>query len=192
MPRRRRRKSAPNKIPAQNLAAALDVYATISGLQVLYESSLVSGRLSSPVDGMLTSGAALQNLLAGTGLSGRMTDVDAVTISVKPEEHAHVPSGPELQFVAGIQSGITAALCQRVETRPRNFRAAVQLWIAEYGVVRRVSVLGSTGDFRRDDAIAQALQHLDLGMRPPPGLPQPLTLAILPLRLDQGLACEDR
>lgn len=86
------------KIPAQNLAAALDVYATISGLQVLYESSLVSGRLSSPVDGMLTSGAALQNLLAGTGLSGRMTDVDAVTISVKPEEHAHVPSGPELQL----------------------------------------------------------------------------------------------
>lgn len=79
-----------------------------------------------------------------------------------------------------------------METRPRNFRAAVQLWIAEYGVVRRVSVMGSTGDFRRDDAIAQALQHLDLGMRPPPGLPQPLTLAILPSRLDQGLACEDR
>ena len=141
---------------------------------------------------MLSPAAALQKLLVGTGLAGRMIDIDAVTIAAKPDEQAHVPSGPELQFVGGIQSSIAAALCKRMETRLRNYRVAVQLWIADYGEIRRVAVLGTTGDFRVDDAVTQALQKLDLGMRPPPGLPQPLTIAISQPRPGQAPACPDR
>ncbi len=167
-------------IPSQDLKAALNAYAETSGLQVLYETSLVAGRVSGAVTGHHLSMAALDKLLSGTGLVGRRTDIDAVTVVVRPQERAEPLSDQQRIFLGHVQAGIIGELCNSVETRSRDYRIAVQLWLTDYGTVRRAKLLSSTGSFRRDDAIAQALQRLSIGAVPPPGMRQPLTMALLP------------
>jgi hypothetical protein len=167
-------------IPAQDLKAALNAFAATSGLQVLYETSLVAGRVSGAVMGHHPPKAALDKLLSGTGLVGRRTDFDAVTVSLRPQERAELLSDQQRMFLGYVQAGIIAELCNGVETRSRDYRIAVQLWLTDYGTVRRAKLLSSTGSFRRDDAIAQALQRLSIGAVPPPGMRQPVTMALLP------------
>ncbi|OYU87676.1 MAG: hypothetical protein CFE29_22850 [Bradyrhizobiaceae bacterium PARB1] len=135
---------------------------------------------------------ALDKLLLGTGLVGRRTDVDAVTVTVRPQEKTEQLSEQQRMFLGHLQAGIIDELCKGVETKDRDYRLAVQLWLTDYGAVRRASLLGSTGNFRRDDAIAQALQRLNVTERPPPGLRQPLTMALLPREPGRATDCPER
>src|SRR5262249_39242397 len=64
-------------IAPQSLDAALDVFSATSNVQVLYETSLTSGRRSTGVHGFFTPGAALTALLAGTGLTAWHTTSDS-------------------------------------------------------------------------------------------------------------------
>lgn len=59
-------------IPPQSLASALEVFIRQSGWQISYSSAAVRGKRSSGVRGSLTSGAALEQLASGTGLSVRI------------------------------------------------------------------------------------------------------------------------
>lgn len=55
-------------IPAQSLVGALRAFAEQSGVQVLYEPSLVEGKRAAAVNGAMESNDALSRLLRGSGL----------------------------------------------------------------------------------------------------------------------------
>lgn len=71
-------------IPSQPLTSALHAFAEASGLQVSFPSELAAERMSSPVDGRYTPQAALDALLAGTGLAYRFADAGTVTLVPAP------------------------------------------------------------------------------------------------------------
>jgi hypothetical protein len=169
-------------IPPQSLAEALSAYGASSGTQVLYETSLTAGRSSAAVKGKFTPEAALQTLLAGTGLVGRRTDVDAITILLEPQNRASRNSlaAPDARFLGTLQASILNALCHRAETRPGNYRMALQLWITPSGAIQRASLLSSTGDTRRDEALTEVLHDVMIGALLPAGMGQPVTLVIVP------------
>ncbi|MGY3621407.1 secretin and TonB N-terminal domain-containing protein [Bradyrhizobium sp. USDA 10063] len=179
-------------IPSQDLPAALSAYAVKSGTQVLYEASLAAGRTSMAIEGKFTPEAALQALLAGTGLVGRRTDVDAITITPEPRLAKLPTVAPDARFLGVLQGGILDALCQNAETRPGDYRMALQLWITTVGALQRVSLLSSTGDRRRDSALIEKLRGLSIRALPPPGLTQPITLVIEPRSPLQGPECGGR
>ncbi len=60
------------QIPAQSLSSAIDAFIGQSGWQISYSSELVRGKRSSGVNGSLTPAAALQRLVAGTGIAIRV------------------------------------------------------------------------------------------------------------------------
>lgn len=60
-------------IPAQPLPAALTSFIRRSGWQISYSSDLVRGKRSAAVNGTMSASAALQQLVAGTGISVRIS-----------------------------------------------------------------------------------------------------------------------
>lgn len=68
-------------IPAQSLSRAVIAFSRQTNIQVFLPSSISAGKRSTSVSGALTPQAALQQLLAGTGLSYRFTNASTVTIS---------------------------------------------------------------------------------------------------------------
>lgn len=77
-------------IPAQSLTDALDLFSEQSGLQVIYEHSLIVDSYAAAVSGALSIDAALDNLLAGTDIAWEY--VNARTILFR---HASAPgAGP--------------------------------------------------------------------------------------------------
>ncbi|MGX9425465.1 MULTISPECIES: TonB-dependent receptor [Bradyrhizobium] len=67
-------------IPAGPLADALNRLADVSQLQLIYSGTVTRGRRSSGINGAFTPQQALAQLLAGSGLSYRVTSGNAVTI----------------------------------------------------------------------------------------------------------------
>lgn len=67
-------------IPAQPLAQALTQFARQSGLQVAVDAAAVSGKATNGVSGTLSREGALQQILAGTGVTYRFTSPTSVTI----------------------------------------------------------------------------------------------------------------
>ena len=75
-------------IPAQPLASALDRFADQTGISFAYRTGDLSAIRSPGVTGMLTPREALQQLLAGTGVSFAFTGANTVTITKAPESGA--------------------------------------------------------------------------------------------------------
>jgi iron complex outermembrane receptor protein len=71
-------------IPAQSLNAALDTFARHSGWQVGYPAAMAQGKTSTAVQGSLTPPEALARLLAGSGLTYRVTGPNTVTLVELP------------------------------------------------------------------------------------------------------------
>lgn len=72
-------------IPAQPLNAALQAFARNSGWQVGYPAVLAQGKTSSTLQGRFSPTDALARLLAGTGLTYRVTGTDTVTLVELPQ-----------------------------------------------------------------------------------------------------------
>jgi len=72
-------------IPAQPLASALDRFADQTGISFAYRTGDLSTLRSPGVSGMLTLREALQQLLAGTGVSFAFTGANTVTITRTPD-----------------------------------------------------------------------------------------------------------
>jgi hypothetical protein len=168
-------------IPAQNLGSALAAYAATTGLQVLYETSLAGERTARAVKGARAPDAALRELLAGTGLVGRSTDVDAITIVREPAPQAAAVSvAPDERFLGALQASILNVLCRNADTRPGSYRMALQIWITPGGSIERAVLLSARGDNPSDAAFVRQLQGVFIGREPPSGMSQPITLAIVP------------
>src|SRR5262249_36485940 len=71
-------------IPAQSLTDALPLFGQQSGLQVSANGDLVRGVSTNGVSGSMAPGEALSQLLAGTGLTFRISD-STVTIERAPQ-----------------------------------------------------------------------------------------------------------
>lgn len=181
-------------IPAQSLGPALKDYAEATGVQVLFEAALAAGRRSAGVEGMLAPDDALLILLTGSGLVSRRTDVDAFTIlpmsGAAAAIEASIPA--DAHFFGALQAGILDALCRREDTRPGTYRAALQFWIAPNGNVQRATLLASTGNPRRDAAVANVLATMGAYTFPPARMPQPVTMIVAPQSLAGGDECNSR
>lgn len=177
-------------LPSQDLNQALKSYAAFTGLQLLYQTSIAEGRRSSPVQGSFTPEAALQALLADSGLVGRRTDIDAITIAPAPTV-SDAAAAPDGQFLGILQTAVLRGLCRNEGTRLGNYRAAFQLWITEAGAIRRATLLDSTGDASRDKAIVRTLESVTLGSVPPGIAAKPVTMTIIPRPSRRGAECLD-
>jgi hypothetical protein len=176
-------------IPAQELSAALSEYSAATGISVLVDGSLSAGRVSAPIKGNFSPAQALQALLDKTGLTVRYATPTALAlVRVSPIPRRAVDLVRESYFAA-IQAAVERALCKGAGTRPGQYRSVVQLWIDRSGIVQRSEILGSSGQMERDAAIGASLSGLDIQERPTFGLPQPVTLVLLPRGQQQSVDC---
>jgi TonB C terminal len=192
-------------IPPQPLSSALEAYSETSGVQVLYDSRLASGRRSAGVEGVLVPELALKSLLAGTDLVVRYTAANDVVLLPASAESAvsgsvaspvdapvlaldtlHVDGStrlgeaPDYRAYAGIvQADIQAFLRRRDDTRSGSYNIGLRLWLDQSGAVRRSEVFRSTGNEHRDAAIARALRDVTISKPPPQQMPQPVSVMIV-------------
>lgn len=188
----------PFDIPAQPLDTALDAYGSVSRMQILYETALTAGRRSTVVKGLYTEEAALRLLLAGTGIEVAYTQERAFTLvrSRLPDPARRATRAGHVaiydRFLGDLQTRMLAALCAHPDTRPGAFRLAVQFRITGAGTVEDLLLLSSTGIVARDGAITGLLTGLALAERPPPGMPQPVTMVLAAGPSDGADACRER
>ncbi len=187
--RERKAPSVAFDIAPQPLEGALDAFSSASNVQVLYETSLTSGRSSARVRGLFKPEAALRALLAGTGLSAWYTTGDSYTLV--PQREA-VPSGigdagsppPEIgrysHFLGIVQADLVDGLCRSPRTRPGQYRIALKFRIGPSGEVVQTTLLNSTGDHERDAEIIATVDRVTIDEAPPSKMPQPITMVIAP------------
>ncbi|MFC5741271.1 STN domain-containing protein [Dyella tabacisoli] len=176
-------------IEPQTLMTALRTYSEATGLAVLVDDRLTSGRQSPGVKGAYTVNDALQRLLDGTGLTARYASDHAFTLAptgsklpnINQQDARPVTDAVEHGYLGLIQKAIERALCRSELARSGDYRLAMQLWIDSTGEVGQIHLLDSTGSDPRDAEIRKQMDHLMIGT-PPPALPQPLTLLLLPGR----------
>ncbi|MBB5048278.1 hypothetical protein HNR60_003041 [Rhodopseudomonas rhenobacensis] len=179
-------------IPSQSLADALVVYARSTGLEILADDGVVSGRRSTAVSGELNPTIALRRMLAETGLEIHYLDRGAVTLlpsrgpGGEPGERA---TDRYASFSAALQVALVRAMCGYDGGRAAASRVAAQLWIALDGSIERSLLLDSTGDRRRDAAILAQLETLTVGQARPADLPQPATVILASRSSQDNAGC---
>jgi hypothetical protein len=180
-------------IPGEPLADALYAYSSMTGIEILVPEDTIARRRSAAIVGTFSPEEALRALLAGAGLAPRSTGINAFTLvpmtSVAASSPFVMPKYPD--YSAALQAAVLGALCSFRETRPGDYRLAARLWVAPTGSVKRVAVLGTTGNTDRDATLSTLLEHVVVGQAPPADLTQPTTVVILPLR-DAGVECVDK
>ena len=107
----------PRALPPQPLADALDTFAQISNLQVIYRADLADGRLSKGADAGLSAEQTLQALLRDTGLT--YTFVNERMVAIRGETETRTSASGDGSSVAG--SG------ERISRHARSFRAPLRL-----------------------------------------------------------------
>jgi hypothetical protein len=180
-------------IPEQSLASALDSYSARTGIVGLYHGQLALGRKSMAVVGRFTPATALTLLLQNSGLEaeyaapgafavvpahgGRRSTVTADSVARAAVSQLDLT---QRSYSGLLQERINDALCENTLTRPGDYRVAVNFRVGSAGDVTDFSLLGSSGDTRRDHAIQHGLQALHIGRVPPAHMPQPFTMVVLP------------
>lgn len=172
-------------IAAQPLAMALDRYASLTQRAAVFRSEIVAGRRSSAVRGRYTPEQALTLMLARSGVMAEKTQTGPSDAFVLKAVTEPVPTMQAALAAAGdypglVQVQIWEALCRNTGTRPGDYRALLRFRVDRRGQVAQVRVLGSTGNATRDAAVQLALERVRMDRTPPPGMPQPLTMLILP------------
>jgi hypothetical protein len=179
------------------LPDALQSYGEITGVAVLIDAHLLGGLRSTPVQGTFAPLPALQTLLDGTGLAPRFVDGAALTLvpadavtPAAPVDAAAASAGRVPAHAARIiQRSLEQALCGTRATRPGSYRAVLQLWLNADHRVERSTLLQGSGDTARDDALLARVRGLVLpGL--PSGLPQPITLQLLPRSATATVPCK--
>lgn len=194
-------------IPPQSLAAAVEAYAVASGVQVLYDRPTGAEPWSPGVRGGFTPQAALDRLLAGTGLLARFAGPRNVILEAPPPAvgadsggppqglpsldlgTVHVDAPPlieparrsiaEMKFYGSVvKAYVTTALATDVKTSKEPYVAGISIWIDPSGAFQKVVVFSSTGNKRIDADICAVLRRLVLTERPPADFPQPVNMQI--------------
>jgi hypothetical protein len=198
-------------ISAEWLGEALDEYSRLTGLAVLIDSGHAQRRANA-VAGVYTAADALQKLLMGTGLQARYADARSIVIAAQPAAQlatddqaapapdavvvaaADIPGvrgdGADYRaYIGSVQQSLRTVLCASPRTRPGPYRLALQLRLDARGAVQRFRLLDTTGDAARDAALSRAVQALEVGAPPPAGMPQPVSILLLPEAPDAHTDC---
>lgn len=179
------------EIPAQRLDIALARVSQVSGVQMLYDSALATGRRSAAISGTFTVQEALVRLLAGTGLRARFTSggsivitqaarpdmtLDMLDVQASPNVGNPPPDPRALAYVELVQRDIINGLKADDSLSAGDYRISVRLWLDERGRVTRSEIISSSGDDRRDQNFSAALRTMRISQSPPEALPQPLRI----------------
>ncbi len=168
-------------IPAQPLQSALDAYGAATGLEVLYDSKLALGRRTKGLKGSFTPTMGLRDLLEGTRLTAIYAGGDSFAVVAAPTSRNNaVQSFHDQRYFGVIQSSIASAFCGDTEIQPGAYRVALKFWIGPDGRIRNPELLGSSRDPVRDQAVADALKRVAVDLPLPAGMPQPITMIIMP------------
>jgi TonB family protein len=185
-------------LPAQPLGDSLEAIGHVAGVAVLVDER--HARQAAPaLSGRLTVMDALRRLLDGSGLRIRQTDGEAIVVyapSADGPGRAPLDAGPALRaedipgaraggadfsgYIGRLQKALLRTLCGSAAARPGEYRLALQLRLDDGGHVTRLRLLDSTGSGRVDAAVTRALQGMDVGAPPPAGMPQPVSILLLP------------
>lgn len=74
------------QVPSGPLTLGLNSLAAQAGLQILFDASLTQGKVTPGVSGTMTAAQALNDLLAGTGITSRFAGTNQVILTRSPEE----------------------------------------------------------------------------------------------------------
>lgn len=182
--------------PAQPLDAALAGYFRLTGVQLLYDSSLSAGLKAPAIRGIFTPREALRRLLAGTGLTVRYSQNNAAIIVAAGSDAAPAPQmllgrvvvrerarpaalSPlaRLAYYATLEEELRRHVQADPDARRRRLTATLALDIDNAGTITGVRILRSSGSTGTD-----ALLHAALAGRtvspPPAGLVQPLAIRL--------------
>lgn len=187
-------------IDARPLSEGLALYSAMTGMAVLFDSSLIAGLDGAGVHGRFTDHQALTTLLVGTGLQARYSADNAFTLQrMRPAHRARAeavkngaataPTIAAHRYASLVQHSLWQALCADAQAEPGAYRAAVQLRIDASGGVAESRLLASTGDSSRDTALREVLATLRLALAPPPTMAQPITLLLKPMGNGHTRAC---
>jgi hypothetical protein len=180
-------------IPAQPLANALVAYGAVTGLEVYYDGALAIEKRSVPLKGKFTPIAGLEMLVRDAGYVPHATGPDTFTLAAEPRA-TQLPvaiSETLIQqyepYFGALQQRVVEALCG-VDTAHAN-EIIFSFSVDTVGVISHAEILGSSGDPTRDSAISAGLRGLNIGIRPPAGLPQPVTMAVYPPPAGDSAGC---
>lgn len=177
----------PFDIAAQPLARALQRYAVMVDLPVVFSSDLTRGRISSAVQGRFTAEEGLQQLLEGTGLTAER-QISRVGTVLLLKELAPVPTAPaalgrlfeQTGYPGLVQQRIWQALCGNAATVPGRYRLVFRFRVDLAGRLADLQLLVPTGNASRDAALLEVLQRVQV-MPPPPAVAlHRLTMSLLP------------
>lgn len=166
-------------IPSQALEDALYAFDAATGIEVVVDGPTVAGHRSTAIKGVFTPVQALRSLLAGTGLDAKLIGANAITLLPGGLEK-RTNSSVYRDYSALVQTAIVRTLCATADTRPGDYRIAIQLWLGPAGIISTADLLSSTGDAVRDQRLRSVLAGTSVGKAPPPTLPQPIVMVILP------------
>ncbi|KAG1236947.1 hypothetical protein G6F68_018840 [Rhizopus microsporus] len=83
-------------------------------------------------------------------------------------------------YIGRLQKAILRTLCGNAAAQPGGYRLALQLRLDDGGHVARMRLLDTTGSDRVDMAVTRAITGMDVGAPPPAGMPQPVSVLLLP------------
>ncbi len=92
-------------IEAQSLDTALKSYAIATNKQLLFSTDLVEGKTTRPVEGEMSDSAALQKLLAGSGLAFEKRDTNVILVRTAAQQQAVANQGGGAGIVEEIERG---------------------------------------------------------------------------------------
>lgn len=178
-------------LPAQSLQGALEQYSVITGRNLLYDSSMLYEKRSSPLRGALSADEGLHRLLRGSGLQAKYTSQNAFTL-VKVQalaENDKPAAGISIQkqhYYSRLQMALTRHLCRDNTLHNDAFRAVLQFWFSGDGAPNNIRLLDTTGSQTRDSLILMQARQIRLDVPPPEDVRQPLTVLV---DADLSLAC---
>lgn len=180
-------------IPELPLKDALARFDVLTRMSVFYPSSLVEGRRSHAVSGLHSPHEALEEMLSGTGVTAEPTAENAFVLApVNSPVSQDLPRGEAnaaASYHGTLQNVVLRALCAPPSLSPGDYRLAMTVQVGTNARVSRVRLLDTTGDARRDTAIVQRLQGLDVG-RVPTDTTRPFVMLLLPTECRTGhVAC---
>ncbi|VVE90715.1 STN domain-containing protein [Pandoraea bronchicola] len=171
-------------LPEMPLKDALARFDALTHMSVFYPSSLVEGRRSRAVSGMYSPREALDELLEGTGVMAEATAQNAFVlaplgVAQTQSDAARSMARAASDYHARLQGKVLQALCAAPSLSPGEYRLAMTVQVGANARVAQVRLLDSTGDSRRDAAIARRLQGLDVGSAPI-DVSRPFVLLLVP------------
>lgn len=183
--------------PSLPLKDALARYDASTGVSVFFPSALVEGRRAAAVRGRFAPEEALRRLLEGSGLKARAVAPDSfVLLPVEPadipepEPQATMPSAAESARAYGgwVQLRLLQALCARDDLVLGSYRLALRVRIDGKGRVAQARLLDTTGDRRRDAAIVESVERVEIGW-PPADPSRPFVVLMRPQPVDAPPVC---